>query len=247
MAKNPNGKSSPAKRSESLNGAMIFFLIGCVAEAYLFMVRRFFINGTIDEILAWNDYLKYFAWIGAAVLIVGAVWVFLWKKQGKKLTAPWCVAGVGAFLAFSGVFMRHFAETGAIFLSVVLPVVMVLALLWSFYDRECSVSLTLMSISVIVIWVCRRKLPDVSMGTFVMIGALVYVALLGGIAWLAKKDKLTALLPATADTLPVYAACGLSAVGVLSALVSTTVAYYAIWCLAVVIFAVAVYYTVKML
>ena len=76
MAKNPNGKSSPAKRSESLNGAMIFFLIGCVAEAYLFMVRRFFINGTIDEILAWNDYLKYFAWIGAAVLIVGAVWVF---------------------------------------------------------------------------------------------------------------------------------------------------------------------------
>ena len=126
-------------------------------------------------------------------------------------------------------------------------VVMVLALLWSFYDRECSVSLTLMSISVIVIWVCRRKLPDVSMGTFVMIGALVYVALLGGIAWLAKKDKLTALLPATADTLPVYAACGLSAVGVLSALVSTTVAYYAIWCLAVVIFAVAVYYTVKML
>ncbi len=247
MAKNPNGKSTPEKRSESLNGAMIFFLIGCVAEAYLFMVRRYYVNGTIEQVLAWDEYLKYFALAGAALLAAGAVWVFLWKKQGKKLTGPWCAMGVGAFLALSGLLMRHYVETGAAFLSVILPVVMVLALLWSFYDRECSVSLSLMSLSLVVMWACRRKLPDVNTRTLVIIGAVVYVALLAGVAWLVKKEKLTPVLSADADPLLIYAACGLSALGVLCALVNTTVAYYAMWCLAVVIFAMAVYYTVKML
>lgn len=247
MAKNPNGKSTPAKRSESLNGAMIFFLIGCVLEAYLFMVRRYLVNGTIDEVLAWYDYLKYFAWVGVGLLAAGIVWVVLWKKQGKKTVAGWSVLGVGAFLAVSGVLMRTFVGAGVTLLSVVLPVAMVLALLWSFYDRECSVCLTVLSVSMVVLWVCRRKLGDVNIGNYVMVGAVVYLVLLAAIAWLAKKGKLSPVLPASADLMPVYAACGLSAVGIVSALISATLAYYVMWGLAVVVFALAVYYTVKML
>ena len=55
------------------------------------------------------------------------------------------------------------------------------------------------------------------------------------------------VLPVDADVLPVYVACGLSAAAMAAALVSTTVAYYAIWALAIVAFALAVYYTVKQL
>ena len=46
MAKNPNGKSKQVKNDAPMNGAMKFFLTGCVAELYLLVVRRFYINGT---------------------------------------------------------------------------------------------------------------------------------------------------------------------------------------------------------
>jgi hypothetical protein len=46
---------------------------------------------------------------------------------------------------------------------------------------------------------------------------------------------------------PVYLAGALSAAGVILGIVSMTAAYYAMWCLGVVVFALAVYYTVKQL
>ena len=42
-------------------------------------------------------------------------------------------------------------------------------------------------------------------------------------------------------------ACGLPAAAMLGALFNTTVAYYAMWALAIVVFGLAVYYTVKQL
>ena len=47
--------------------------------------------------------------------------------------------------------------------------------------------------------------------------------------------------------MPIYAAAVLSAAAVLVALFSATMAYYAMWVLGVVVFALAVYYTVKQL
>ena len=55
------------------------------------------------------------------------------------------------------------------------------------------------------------------------------------------------MLTAGADPLPVYLACGLSVAALAVALFSSTIAYYAMWALAIVVFALAVYYTVKQL
>ena len=55
------------------------------------------------------------------------------------------------------------------------------------------------------------------------------------------------VLTAGADPMPIYAACGLSVVALAIALFSSTIAYYAMWALAIVVFALAVYYTVKQL
>ena len=55
------------------------------------------------------------------------------------------------------------------------------------------------------------------------------------------------LLPPKADKLPVYASCGLSALALLASLLGGGISYYAMWALAAVVFALAVYYTVKQL
>ena len=131
---------------------------------------------------------------------------------------------------------------------------MLLGILWNLYDRECAWSLTILGTSLIALWVCRRVLNSIYLGTYVRILAVVYIVLLLVAAFLANKaDKnggrlgKLQVLTAGADPLPVYLACGLSVAALAVALFSSTIAYYAMWALAIVVFALAVYYTVKQL
>lgn len=88
MAKNPNRKAKPVKRNDPMNGAMKFFLGGCFAELYLLIARRFYIYGTAEQVIAWDGYLPVFGWIGAAILVIGAILTFLWKAD-KSVSPDW--------------------------------------------------------------------------------------------------------------------------------------------------------------
>lgn len=245
MAKNPNGK--PMKRDNSLLNAMTFFLAGCIAEFYLLLVRRNYINGEVQTALAWDGYLKGFAAAGAVALVLGVALGYLWKKDAGKRVFGWALGALGAFLAVASILIRMYFSAAVTLFSMVVPAAMVLCFIWAFYERECSVSLTVLCVTFMVLWVCRRLVGSQTLGVPVRIGAVIYLLLVVGLAWLAKKEKLGWLLPPRADPLPIYAAGGLSVLAVLVALFSATAAYYAMWCLGVVVFALAVYYTVKQL
>lgn len=251
MPKNPNSKS---KQDEPMNAAMKFFLGGLVAELYLLIIRRFYLGGTVVQMIAWYDYLLYFALAGLAVLAVGLVLSIRWRADKKKRSIGWTVLAFGAFLAFASWFIRVGNVSALTLLCITVPLVILLGILWSLYDRECSYALTILGASLVVLWVCRRGLSSMYLGTWVRIAAVAYLVLLVVLALLARQadrkggmlGKLQ-VLPADADVLPIYVACGLSAAALGVALISTTVAYYAMWALALVVFALAVYYTVKQL
>lgn len=245
MAKNPNGKSM--KREDTLYGASFFFFSACVAELFLILVRRYYIRGSIEQMLTWHGYLPVIAGVGLAVLALGAVLSVLWKADEKKRLVGWSLAGMGAFFAGGSMLIYTFFESAVTLLSILVPVAMVLCVLWAFYDRECSVSLTLLCATLIVLWVCRRVYNHMTWGLPMKAASVVYVLLLGSVAWLAKEGKLKRFFPANADMMPLYVACGVSAAGVAAALFSAAAAYYAMWCAGVVVFALAVYYTVKQL
>ena len=245
MAKNSNKK--PVKRDEPMTGAMKFFLAGCVAELYLLIVRRFYVNGTAVNQIAWFDhYLFYLMGVGAVLLVTGVVCTLLWKADRKKLVPSLSVAAAGAFLAASAFLIRWNMSTLTLF-TVVVPVVMLLGILWSLYDRECALALTILGMTLVLIWVCRRVGASQAIGIYVKGVSLICLLAAAAVALLVKQGKLRKLLPANADLLPVYVACGLSVVSIAAALVSTTIAYYVMWVLAIVVFALAVYYTVKQL
>lgn len=246
MPKDSNSKAKSVKRDEPMNGAMKFFLAGCVAELYLLIVRRFYVSGTLEQVVAWDGYLKIFAWAGVAVLVLGLALSLLWKQDQKKRVIGWSVAAAGAFLAVSS-FLVHWNMSTLTLLTVVVPVAMLLGILWSLYDRECALALTILGVSLIALWVCRRQMYSIYLGNYVRFAAVAYIIVLAAAAFLVKSGKLVKLLPAKADPLPVYVACGLSAAAMAVALISTTTAYYAMWALAMVVFGLAVYYTVKQL
>lgn len=236
------------KRENTLYGAIFFFFAACVAELFLLLVRKYYIKGTINEVLAWHDsYLPVITGVGVAVLALGAVLSVLWKAGGIKRLLGWCLTGTGVFFAGGSLLIHTYQESAVTLLSIMVPVVMVLCVLWAFYDRECSVSLTLLCATLIVLWVCRRVYSHATLGLPMKAASVVYILLLGGLAWLAKEGKLKKLFSANADMMSIYVACGVSAVGVVVALFSATAAYYTMWCTGVVVFALAVYYTVKQL
>ena len=81
----------------------------------------------------------------------------------------------------------------------------------------------------------------------VRISYALAVVFLAAVAFLLKKGKLRKLLPAKADPSPIYVASGISILAILTPLFSTTISYYATWALALVVFGLTVYYTVKQL
>ena len=248
MAKSPNSKAKkPVKRDEPMTGAMKFFVVGCIAELFLMIVRRYYVNGFAEQQIAWYDvYLKNLILAGVAVLAAGAVLSYLWRKNKKTRFYGWAIAGLGAFVAASSALVL-WNMSSLTFLSTLVPVVMVLGIVWNLYDRECALSLTLLGISLFMLWVCRRQLTSIYLGTIVKVAVVALIVVLIVIAVLAKQGKLTKLLSAKSQPTPVYVACGLSVVALAASLLSTVVAYYAMWALAIVVFGLAVYYTVKQL
>ena len=247
MSKNPNKRTKPARRDEPMNGAMKFFLAGCVAELYLLLIRRFYVNADSDlQRITWYDsYLWVLVGVGAAVLVAGVVCAFLWRGN-PKFRIGCLVIGAGFYISAVAGLVRWNMSFMTL-LMVVVPVVMLLGILWSLYDRECALSLTILGVTLIALWVCRRALSSVVVGLYVKIAAMIYLALLVILLVQVARKKLDKLLPAKADPLPVYVACGLSLAAMVIVLFSSTAAYYVMWALALIVFGLAVYYTVKQL
>lgn len=72
MGKHPKRKTGAARMDEPMNGAMKLFLAGCAGEAYLLILRRFYINAHAALQIAWYDrYLWIGMGVGAAVMAAG--------------------------------------------------------------------------------------------------------------------------------------------------------------------------------
>ena len=248
MSKNPNKRTKSVKRDEPMNGAMKFFLAGCVAELYLLLIRRFYINADSEiQRIAWYDsYLWILTGVGAAILVAGLLCAWLWRNDSKKRLVGRAITAAGLYAAAVPALVRWNMSSMTL-LMVLVPALILLGILWTLYDRECALSLTILGVSLIVVWVCRRAFSSSVVGLYVKIAAVIYLVLLAVLAIQVKRQKLGKLFPVGAAPLPVYVACGLSLAAILISMISAVVAYYAMWTLAIIVFGLAVYYTVKQL
>ena len=220
---------------------MKLFLAGCAAELYVLIIRRFYVNGAAPQMVAWNGYLPVLGWIGVAILVLGGV---LWRlRQGKQ--AALYLAGAGAFLAAAS-FLAYWNMSTVVLLSVLVPTAMLVGIFWGLYDRACALSLTVMGVALVAAWVCSRTAYQFSpYNAPAKTLVIVFLALMAAGSYLLQAGKLRRIVPG--DPLPVYIACGISAVAMVPALINAAAAGYAMWGLALVMFGMVVYYTVKQL
>ena len=231
------------KRSAPMTMGMKFFLVGCVAELYVMVLRRYYIVGSTPQMLAWFQALPWVGLAGLAVLAAGAAWAWARRKDPAWRLNAVCVAAMGGFLALAS-FAAYWNQSTVNLFFVVVPACMLLCVFWSLYDRSCALSLTILCVSLVAAWVCYRATWQLSPYRLpVKIGAAAWLLALALFPLRAKKVK-----PLKgADLMPVYLACGLSAAAMAASLIGAQAAWYAMWCLALAAFGLVVYYTVRQL
>ena len=161
---------------------------------------------------------------------------------------------LGAFAALTGILVSRFGGSPITLLAVAVPAAALMAMLWYLYDRECAWALIVLGLDLAVLWICRKGMGNFLWEKRVLVGAVIFLICLAVLAFLTAKlaksrgmlGKLR-LLGENFDTMPIYAACGIAAVTTVVALVSSVAAYYCLYAVAVLLFALAVYYAIRQL
>ena len=253
MTKKPEKRGK--RKSEPWRGATRALLLGCLAELYLLLIHKCYIYGTLDQVLAWYDYLKLSVWLGLAVAVLGgAAFCVFRKTPGWKRAVSGMVLELGAFVALTGWLVSRYYASPITLLSVAVPAAALMAILWYLYDRECAWALIVLGLDLAVLWICRKGVGNVYWNGRVLAGAVIFLvclAVLAALTWKLSRSRgvlgRLRLLEENFDPLPVYGACGISAVTKLIALVSSVAAYYCMYGVAVLLFALAVYYAIRQL
>ena len=102
-------ESRGKRKHEPWQGATRALLLGCVAELYLLMIHKYYIYGNLDQVLAWDSYLRVSLWLGLGVAVLGGVLLYLCRrKPGWKRAVSGMVLELGAFMAVTGGLVTHY-------------------------------------------------------------------------------------------------------------------------------------------
>ena len=247
----------------ALSRALIWFAAAMVLEFLLLLVNKYYVNfsadaGAIAVALALEKVFKVFAVVGTLAGIACAVLYF--RRTGEK-ASPFLLLVAGAVLLFAGigcVVILRFWSAGVRALSVIVPAIAVLALIYYLYQKEFFLSALAVSVGMFALWMVRQNLA--AHRVLFAIYAVLAVALLAVVVTVtvsAKKNggsitllgRKIPLLSKKGDGYTLtLASCVLSlALGAAGALLGATAAFYLLIALAAWAFILLVYYTVKLM
>ena len=234
------------------------FLLGIVAECFLFFFSNLYLNGTGQTLVTIYHSLPYACAVGLVAVVVGIV-LLLKKREVRPLVRKvygW-ITGVGAFVAICSLVLYLVYPNGGTYLCVLVPILTVLGMVYLLFQREFFLIAVILSGALFTVWVCRKGVGTVNWNGKALVGAgLVLVGLVVLTALTAKIQKQDGrwmagvkvrLLPADCDYRMLYIAYALSFVAILLAMVVVSTTYYSMWVLGVALFAFAVYYTTKLM
>ena len=229
----PRRAARIAKNNRNLNSALTLFTAGFIAEFYLLLINQYFVKGSVDQVVAIAGYLEVMAIVGAAAFGAGVVLTVMRRKWTRFAAAGKWLLGLGLFFGVSSLLMRRVYPMGTTVMCILVPVLMLLAVVFLLYQHEFAVqtiALTLAIASAVLLNHGSSSMP----------------ALVTAFCWAAMVLKGTVIFPAKTNYALTYAVLVLSIAAIAVSLFAG-LAYYVIWGAAVLLFVLAVWYTVKML
>lgn len=242
------------QEDQALTRAMLWVAAAIVLEGLLVLLNRYYINyylSEIDLMLAVHSGLKVLRLAAAAVALLSLVWTVVSVLHHKKITLPLLltIAG-GAFAICSHVALRY-RDGGVSMLFWLVVAWAVLALIYYIYQKEFFLSATATGLSVLGLWFVRYGGGFNLDAVLCLLGIVVVLAA----TLLLKKNNGMLSLRTSIRILPkdaVYSVILVSGIAALVALAialvsGTTAAYYLLLVMLAWIFALFVYFTVKLM
>lgn len=245
------------QEDRALNSALIWVGAAIVLEFLLVLVNRYYIHyrtseASVDRALAIQAALVGLRWVSLAALIVCLVWTVIRLSKNGKSTLPGVLAiAAGALLICSHITLT-FKDSGVRMLFWLVPAWAALALVFYLYQKEFFLSALLSGLGVLGLWFVRHAGP----ASWYTILIVVLVVVLAAIAlWLKSKNGTATIgagklqmLPEEASYSLIFLSAVVSLVVIaLAAFVGGSLAYYLLYAMVAWLFALLVYYTVKMM
>lgn len=238
----------------ALTRALLWIVAAVVLEGLLVLVNRFYINYYTSEInimLGLHTALKVVRIAGLALTVLALVWAVWSVCKTQKATLPLIVTIVSGALTICAHIALRYRAAGVSMLFWLVIAWAVLALIYYIYQKEFFLAATVTGLSVLGLWFVRYG-GGVSLELALVLVGMVLAA--AAVLLLKKHDGALPLktpvrfLPKDAVYSVVLISCAAALVAVLAAIaLGTTVAYYLIFVMLAWIFALFVYYTVKLM
>ena len=245
------------QEDRALNKALIWVGVAIVLEFLLVLVNRYYVNyntstESINRVLAIQAALVGLRWVSLVALVVCVVWMLVQLSKDGNAVLPGVLAiAAGGLLLCSHVIL-NFRDTGLRMMFWMVPAWAALALVYYLYQREFFFSALISGLGLLGLWFVRHASP---LGLYTILVVVVLVLLTLGLFLLKKKDGLfqlgkgkARLLPAEANYSLIFLSFVVSLVVIaLAAFVGGSMAYYLLYAMVAWLFALLVYYTVKMI
>jgi len=243
------------QEDKALNRGLVWVGAAIVLEFVLLLVNRYYLNfrgGGFEAQLAGTLFtaMRYLRIIGGAAALACLVWMTLSMKKGERKVLPVALfSGFGVAALASFVVLKYGAQ-GMQMLLLLVPALAGLALVFYLYQREFFLAAMVGGMGALGLWFVRcggkAEALAVVAAILVVTGLTLWLMKQGGVVKLGETD--TRVLPKKAGYPVILASClaALAAIG--GALVmGAAVAYYLIFAMMAWLFALLVYYTVKMM
>ena len=251
-------KQREARRQQediALQRGLLWVVGAVVLEALLVLLNRFYFHADLETevniYLGLHEVLRVMRMASPVAVVLALVWTAWQLKQGKKFGLPLIVTIALAAVAVCVHVTLKYGTNGMSMLYWLVIAWAVLALVFYIYQREFFLGASACGMSVLGLWFIRYGAAARWESAMV----LAAIALVGAVAlWLKKNDgvlsekmNLQFLPKKTSYTVPL-ATCGASAAALIAAMIlGSSVAYYLIFVMVAWLFALFVYYTVKLM
>lgn len=251
-------KQTQARRRQedrALNRALLWVGAAVVLEFLLLLVNRYYINFRVSDVdlaIALSGALKFIRAGGFAAGAACLVWAVFQFRKGGTGAVPLVLSAACGALAVCAHVSLAFQDAGMKMLFLLVPAWAGLALIYYLYQREFFLAACAVGMSILGLWFvryggARREALLTLAGIAVVCAAVLWLKKTGGAV--SRPDGTQVhLLSKTASYPLVLVSCLASLAAVAAAMVlGGTAAYYLIFVMVAWLFALLVYYTVKLM
>lgn len=240
----------------ALNRGLLWVVGAVVLEMLLLLVNRYYINYYVSEVdtaILVSSVMKFLRIAGGIATVVGLVWTFLQARKGQKAILPLVLALACAALTVCCHVALTFQADGVQMLFLLVPAWAGLALVFYLYQHEFFLGAVAGGLGGLGLWFVRYGNGLGLESALCLLGIVLALALTlrlkqNGGALRRKDGSELQLLPQDAAYAPIVASGLISlAAMLLGAMLGGVVAYYLIFAMVAWIFALLVFYTVKLM